>query len=380
MNQARGLTERQGSSDRAEAATFQLEEVGDFNRLAAAWRGLAMSSRNVFSTLEWAETWWQNFGNDQRLLVFVCRDANERPFAILPLSVTSKRLFRIIRFMGHGLADELGPVCDPADRRIAAQALRRALSEYFSPSDLFVGEHLPCGEPWTALLRGERLSRDPSPVLYPQGRSWEEFVASQSANFREQVRRRERKLQREHGANYRLADPSSLERDFEIFLQLHQARWGTGSSSFADARAAFHRDFAAKALERGWLRLWFMEIDNRPVAAWYGFRFADIETFYQAGRDPAWDGYSVGFVLLTHTMREAFNDGVAEYRLLRGREPYKLRFTVEDPGVETILVSLGLPARSALAIARALPGPGRRLLSRASGFRLSGEAKQKSEP
>ena len=84
-------------------------------------------------------------------------------------------------------------------------------------------------------------------------------------------------------------------------LRLHAARWEDASAAFEPELEAFHREFAAVALERGWLRLWICEVDGSPVAAWYGLRYAGCECFYQSGRDPAWDEHSVGFVLLAHT-------------------------------------------------------------------------------
>src|SRR6185436_512520 len=99
---------------------------------------------------------------------------------------------------------------------------------------------------------------------------------------------------------YRLADRASFEADFERLVQLHELRWGERSPAFVGPLADFHRDFASVALERGWLRLWSLEVDGTTVAAWHGFRFGGFESYYQSGRDPAWDSYRVGFVLLTH--------------------------------------------------------------------------------
>ncbi len=84
------------------------------------------------------------------------------------------------------------------------------------------------------------------------------------------------------------ASPSTrirLQDDLTVLFALHRARWGEGSPFLRFE--AFHREFAAVALERGWLRLWFLELDDRPAAAWYGFRFAGVESYYQAGRDPS---------------------------------------------------------------------------------------------
>ena len=90
-----------------------------------------------------------------------------------------------------------------------------------------------------------------------------------------------------------------------------------------------------------------MEVDAQPVAVWYGFRFEGVDFFYQSGRDQAWDQHSVGFQLVVHTIRRAFDDGMSRYAFLRGDEPYKERFANADVGLETRAVGRG-PLSSAL--------------------------------
>jgi CelD/BcsL family acetyltransferase involved in cellulose biosynthesis len=81
------------------------------------------------------------------------------------------------------------------------------------------------------------------------------------------------------------------------------------------------------------------------VAAWYGWRFADSEWYYQAGRDPRYDDLSLGFVLLAHTVREACVDRVDAYRFLDGAEPYKRRFATEDRRAESVVLGRGASGR-----------------------------------
>jgi CelD/BcsL family acetyltransferase involved in cellulose biosynthesis len=276
---------------------------------------------------------------------------------------------RTIRFLGYGPADELGPVCDPAHREAAAEALKRVLLEQSPPWDLFIGDLLPGNVNWRGMLGGTRVRWTPNPVMAVDGNTWEQFLESRSANFRGQVRRRERNLTRRHAVRYRLAtDPERLDEDLGILFDLRKAT--LGRTDFSDPHQPFHRDFAARALERGWLRLWLMEVDGRPVAAWYGFRFEDVECYYQAGRDPSWNDYSVGFVLLAHSMREAFNDGVSEYRLLRGDEPYKERFATGDPGLETVGLARTAVGRASIRVAvasQSMPRPAKKLLKKFAG-------------
>jgi Acetyltransferase (GNAT) domain len=82
----------------------------------------------------------------------------------------------------------------------------------------------------------------------------------------------------------------------------------------------------------------------------------------------------VGFVLLAHAVRQAAEDGMCEYRLLRGGEEYKYRFATADPGLETVglargpLAGAALPALAALGAA---PGPLGRAARRAGAGFLS---------
>jgi CelD/BcsL family acetyltransferase involved in cellulose biosynthesis len=277
----------------------------------------------------------------------MCRSSAGQLVAILPLYLWRGRPLRVVRLVGHHVGDQLGPICRPGDRRAVSEALTAALSRF--DADVFVGEHLPGDEKWGALLGAKVLKRDASPALRVDGASWDEFLASCSSNLRSQIRVRERRLARQHDIRYRLtASRDELETDLDTLFALHRLRWDEEATTFAKYEA-FHRDFAACALDRGWLRLWFLEIDNQPRAAWYGFRFAGVQSYYQAGRDPAWDRSSVGSVVLMHSIRETFDDGMSEYRFLRGDEPYKYRFATSDQGVETIGIARGLASRTALA-------------------------------
>jgi CelD/BcsL family acetyltransferase involved in cellulose biosynthesis len=84
-------------------------------------------------------------------------------------------------------------------------------------------------------------------------------------------------------------------------------------------------------------------------------RYANAEFDYQGGRDPDWKSASVGLVLVAHSIRRALEDGMREYRFLRGDEPYKYRFADHDPGLETFAMSHG-PRGAAVAAAGAMLG------------------------
>ncbi len=331
---------------------LELEPLPDLESAREPWQALGERGGNLFGTWEWASTWWRHFGRGRPLRLAGCRRPDGTLAGVLPLYEARRWPLRLLRFVGHGPADQLGPACAPGDRPALGEALTRTVS---APSTVLLAERLWPPEGWIDRLEATVVRREESPRVALDASSWEDFLAARSSNFRQQVRRRERNLLR-RGLVYRLADATSLEADLESLYRLHEVRWGAaGATSFIRHRT-FHEEFAGLALERGWLRLWLAEIDDRPVAAWYGFRFADAYWYYQAGRDPAWDREAAGFVLLAHTIRQAVEEGMSEYKLLLGGEPYKARFASDDPGLETAVVGNRVLGRAAARIVSAAEG------------------------
>jgi len=341
------------------------EPFSDLESRRADWSRLAERSGNIFATWEWAATWWRHYGTGATPAFRACRGRDGEVFAILPLYVAARGRLRLLRFVGHGPGDVLGPICAPEDEPAAGAALARTLAERPRDRHVFLAERLPSGLIGEA-IGGVVIQREANPYLDIGGATWEEFLAARSRNLRQQVRRRARKLEQSHAVSFRLCDdPARLDEDLDTLIRLHAARWGD-AGAFAGANGPFHRDFARGALSAGWLRLWTLAVDDRPVAAWYGFRFAGVESFFQSGRDPDWEEHNVGFVLLTHTIRSAFEDGMARYAFLRGDEPYKDRFASGDRGLETRAVARGPVAgallRAGVGVTNRVPALRRRLV------------------
>jgi len=349
----------------AQRSEVRLELV-DRDAVAEAWRRLAADGGNIFATPEWAMTWSDGGSDLGELEITAACDPDGAVVGIVPLERNRVGSFDILRFLGHGPADELGPIAAPDARIRVAAALRRAVTHgRWGDRTVLLAERMRGDESWPGLLGGRRLRREASPVLRLE-RDWEGLLATFSPNLRQQLRRRERRLARRRRLSFRLADdPVRLGADLDALFALHRRRWGPNTTF--SRWESFHRSFAACALERGWLRLWFLELDGAPAAVWYGFRFSGVESYYQAARDARFDEESVGSILLGHTIRSAADDGMREYRFLRGAEAYKYRFATSDPGIETValaaspLAEVGVRAVEALAARPELRAARRRM-------------------
>lgn len=324
----------------------RLESIADLAAARPLWTELAERSGNIFATWEWADAWWRHFGYDGGELALLACLRDDEPFAIAPLYRDRKGPLGMLRFLGHGVGDVLGPVSAPADAGLAMRALIDGMRDNGGWTAL-LAERIP-GDT-VAALGGELLLSEENPSLEIGGRSWDDYMRAASKNMREKVRRNTRKIEREHELTFELCErPGQVEPMMRTLFDLHGMRWAEKGSFGRESVTPFHLDFAPVALERGWLRLWTMQIDGEPAAAWYGFRYGGVEAYYQSGRDPRFDRFSVGFLMLARTIQAAFDDGLDAYGFLRGDESYKSRFATATETLETRAVGNGAVGRGAV--------------------------------
>src|SRR5215217_731403 len=212
--------------------SLEIGQVDTLEGVGSGWAPLAESAANIFATPEWLTLWWRHFGEGQELCVHtVHRD--DRLVAVLPLVLWRSSRPRVLRFAGHGPSDQMGPVCAPADTPVAAAALEQALCG--GEWDVLLAERLASGELLPASMRPRELQREGSPLLGIEGRSWEDYLATKSSNFRQQARRRERKLAKERELSFRLADaPGRLDADLDALFELHDERWNGESGALRE--------------------------------------------------------------------------------------------------------------------------------------------------
>lgn len=352
------------------------EVVTDCEQLAElvpAWERLAEQLGNVFVSPAWYFTWLQHYGAVARPFATVLRHDDGSLHSLLPFVLSRGRRHATVTFAGANLGDYFQPVAPPGDTEVAAAGAALALSRRRREWSAVVLHNVAVDARWvTALRRGGRdglveVTHPPEalPYLTFDGMSWDDYLATRSRNLRGQVSRKLRRLADEHAVSFRLAaDPARLEQDMAAFFAFHDSRWDErGGSSMQSTRArAFHVDFARAALAAGRLRLWFLDVDDAPVAAWYGWSYGNRYAYYLAGFDPAWSRFSVGLLLLAHTIRAAAEEGALEYDMLRGDEGYKDRFATGRRYAVTRIATAPLhPLRLAALAELALRDAGRRL-------------------
>ncbi len=326
----------------------------------AAWRSLAEARSNPFLTPDWFRASLAAYPGEEPFPIVWRRDGEVR--GVLPLVRVTRGPLKVLRFAGVRRADWVGPVCLPEDEEAMGADVAQLLWSERHEWNLLRVDRLDVASAWsqTLVTRGSslgsapRLREDVLPYIALGEGGYEGYLAGRSRNFRSQLGRRRRRLERDHGLTFRLTEePERLQADLDAFFALHDERWSRrGGSSSDDPAARRHlRGFAAAALERGWLRLWTAEADGAPAACWYGWRFGDRYCYALAGLAERYEPLSLGSVLLAHTIEQAAAEGAPIYDLMLGDETYKERFATDRRETATWVVGRrGHLARSALYV------------------------------
>lgn len=357
-------------------------DPADWDRLAGANPWATPFSRWAFH-----RAWWDAYGANahEESVVFVPADGPDdaEPVAIAPLMhrhEVEPRDVELHTTMRHADGAALTPVSPdakaiffgasyhadyatllaaPADLAAVADALAGYVAtvgdpEHPAPWDAIDLRRLRVGDPTSDALaeafgrremaEGWTLSVEPEEVCpvatLPEGGSLDDFFATLGKKERHEIRRKVRRA--EAAGDVRLEDSADPIADLPAFIDLHQKRWGT-DGLFPDtpggeqSRVFFRRMFELFGPD-GPLRLAFLTVDGRRIAAGVSFETADAVLYYNAGVDPEARELSPGVVMVERYVRRALERGARRLDFLRGDEPYKYEWGAVDAPIQRLLV------------------------------------------
>ena len=325
----------------AAAAPLRVELVtraDDFAALRAPWAALLRDSRSdcFFLTWEWLHAWWTHLSDSFSLNLILVWDGDDL-VGIAPLARPRTPLPWLSRleFLGTGFAGS--DYLDVIVQRDREREIARTISNALVTSNLALHlDHLPpesvvasmlvdgvAAGAWTSM----HAEVGTCPYIPLAGHSWDSYLASLGSAHRANLRRRLRGLEREFDVRFARVTTEDERRDaLATLVGLHNRRWDErgGSTAFATpACRAFHADVTRRALDRGWLRLYELRLNDAVAAATYCFSYNGRVSFYQGAFDDRYQQHSVGMVAMGLTIRAAIDEGAHEFDMLYGVESYK---------------------------------------------------------
>jgi CelD/BcsL family acetyltransferase involved in cellulose biosynthesis len=313
-----------------------ITDVSELAALAPEWWELWRQSPTAtpFQSPAWLLPWWNNLSDGDACVLAVHFD--RRLVGLAPFYCERRPRGRFARLMGF-------PVTDYHDFLIAPK-LEEPILALLSSRLADVGF-------WDVLELTElppdahalRMAVPPGcdvtsacasacPVLNLPGTP-DELPQILPPRKRRALRTAHNRVARRGSLQVKAADRNSAVDIFELLVALHRHRWNSRGEPgvLADSRVQqFHRDALPDLMAANLLRLYLLQIDGHPAAAYYGFMHRNQAYGYLTGFDPAYAFESPSVVLLEHVISESICEGAHKFYFLRGREPYKYGWGARD--------------------------------------------------
>ncbi len=305
------------------------------------WNGLLNEAvtNSPFLRHEYQAAWWSTLGGgewNQAELVLLSANENGRLLGIAPLFLTGYEGRPTLLLCGSiEISDYLDVIVrhEDVDRFITGlldyltdQRNHEwlALDWYNIPDSSPVLPALKTGaeqRKWTQSLEVYR----PTPYI-PLSDGFESYLARIEKKQRHEIRRKLRRI--EEGGNqvrWYISDGSDLESEIDSLLTM-MADDPNKAGFLTERMRAQMRASIQSAHAAGWLWLVFLEINGRRAAAALNFDYNGRLWGYNSGVDRSFLEWSPGWVLLSHSLKWAAENGRKEFDFMRGDEEYKYRF------------------------------------------------------
>lgn len=312
------------------------------------WDALAVTSGLPFSAPGWLLPWWLHVAPaDARLNVVVVLN-DGRLVGIAPFFIDRSRLGLVrSRLLGVRTSTGVQPLSQTGLERDVAAAITSRLAESSPRAGALMLEGLSNTSSWPTLLSetwpgnlglwGQAYRQLPAPrVVLSDSDSFDAWLGAKSRNFRQQVRRSRRQLEKGGGRFGLASSEEELQRGLRALVNLHHARWNKKGGSRAlypaveTMLAAAARSLPAP--ER--YRLWTIEIDGRIISAHLFVAAGGVLSYWLGGFDEALAAQHPSMQTLLIAMEHGWSVGDRVFDLGPGGAAYKYRLADQEDTLE----------------------------------------------
>jgi CelD/BcsL family acetyltransferase involved in cellulose biosynthesis len=309
-----------------------LRDDAAFGPLAEEWEDLyrRCAAATPFQSFGWLESWWREYGQPGRLRLALARRDGVL-VAAAPLMLRGRGPFRVLVPIGREQSDYHDVLAADSCRAEALRALSGAVLAEPGWHVLDLPEvragatagHLSAG--WA----GRRWQAPGSACLEIGAGSVEEFVDRLPRSTNRRLRSKLRRIDRVQ-VQVDEVDPGRVARAVGDLLALHERQWHGRGINPEHLRPRYRRHLATAAdrmVPRGQANVVQYRVDGRLVASDLDVIGPGFVGTYLAGFEPALrQRVDVGLMMLSQALRLSERLGLPRLHLLRGTEPYKMRW------------------------------------------------------
>lgn len=325
----------------------------EFASLQESWNSLADAAavRSVFLTHEWFSAAWAWRRHDAGLAILLARQEGEL-VGILPLIAVRGTSSGVRRLELLTVPDT--QLCDLIARDSDAEAIGNAFAAELSARkdwDKLALDYLaPSGACSRWLLPALQRHRIRT-VSMPMGRNlfvalngtWEEYYRTRSRRLKKALNLAASRLARVGEVRIDWLEPNSEDEDsvraaLAEVIDISARSWkrSTGNSLGEAGPQAFIRALTDGAWRRGWLSVWTIRVDGRPLAMEYQLVWERSVHALRADFAEERDDLSPGSHLFRELLQALFGRRLARYYLGPGENEYKKRWSDEGEPIVRI--------------------------------------------
>jgi CelD/BcsL family acetyltransferase involved in cellulose biosynthesis len=320
---------------------------------------------SLYCTFTWCQVWWRHYGGGRDLRLITVRTGDEL-VGVLPFFIDSLRLpipigrARVGKQVG---ADSTLAVLDPlVDADVAEEAFTLVLTQLIEGDGVDM-VHVACSSAVSqidsfrrsaaAISRVARIIRDhesDSHTVLEMPNGFDAYIRSLSSHQRSNYRRKLKKLNNAYEVHVDVVqDGPVLEREFQAFVEMHQAQWQTMNKlgHFEDwpASREFSSDLVRTFARAGRVRLVRLLADGKVLAYYWCFGLNCTYYWRLSARlvGEQWDQYALGRVGVVKMMEVAAADGVTAIEAGVGSYGYKENLNAKNFPLYSLAVSGGRP-------------------------------------
>lgn len=331
------------------APQWTAEVRDDLTGLRPEWTDLLRrcTSATPFQAYAWIRAWWGAYGTHGRLRVVLVRRGGTL-VAAAAFTLVRRAGCTVLVPVGGAFSDFTDVLADDTCRGQAVRELAAALGAMPGWQAVDFPETRPTG---VAVVLAQQWAtghvRDASLCLELPAREFETLVKDLPAHARKTVRRRVNQIAR-LGLDVREVGPAGAEQSIVELLRLHAAQWQGRGVNAEHLRPAFARHLTQAVptmIADGQAVLLEYRLDGAHVASNLVVVGTDLAGGYLYGADPSLrDTLDITTLLISTTVPVAARSGCATMSMLRGAEPYKLRWRpTEAVNRRVLLVRPGSP-------------------------------------
>jgi len=315
-----------------------------FEALRDPWTALAKSAPepSVFLTYEWFRAAWAWRRLDAKLAILVAQRGGET-IGILPLVATRAK---------DSLARDLELLTVPDTQQcdlLAANGLEAAVAEAFASSlarrsdwDRLRLDYLaPSGTCARMLVTALRHARMRAVVSERGGNAfvglegtWDEYFKTRSRRLKKALNLAANRLAKSGQVKIEWLRPeagneTALHGWLDVVVDISAGSWKrtTGNSLDETGPQAFIRALSESAYRCGWLSIWILRVDDRPLAMEYQLIHGDRVHALRGDFVGGAEAISPGSHLFRQLLEALFGRSLGRYYLGPGDNAYKARWT-----------------------------------------------------